>query len=199
VKKTTQKKEPETYCPSSQADWRRWLKKNHKSKESIWLVLYKKNSGKPVIDWSSAVDEALCFGWIDSTRRPIDHEKFMQFFAKRKPKATWSKINKDKVKRLIAEGKMTKAGLDIIDAAKKNGAWTILDSVEKLTIPPDLAAELRARPGTKEFLESLPRSMKKVILHWVTLAKKKETREKRIKEVASAAAKRLKPLPFRAM
>jgi uncharacterized protein YdeI (YjbR/CyaY-like superfamily) len=196
VKKALQENEVQMFCPSSKQDWRRWLKANHRQKDSIWLVLYKKESNKPTINWSDAVDEALCFGWIDSTRKPMDNEKFKQFFARRKPKATWSKINKDKVKRLVAAGLMTKAGLDAIEAAKQNGAWTILDSIQDLKIPDDLAKEFRARPGSKPFFQSLSKSVQKSLLQWVVVAKRPETRQKRIARIAKLAAEKRKPAPF---
>jgi uncharacterized protein YdeI (YjbR/CyaY-like superfamily) len=192
-----QKEDIETFYPASRNAWRQWLKKNHKSKQSIWLIIYKKESGKPTISWSEAVDEALCFGWVDSKRKPLDKEKFMQFVCKRKPKGTWSKINKVKVQQLIDDGLMTKAGFDSIETAKQNGSWTILDDVEELKIPKDLAKEFRANPGSKDFFSSLSKSVKKMILQWLVLAKRPETRQKRITEVAELAAQKLKPKQFR--
>jgi uncharacterized protein YdeI (YjbR/CyaY-like superfamily) len=131
-------KEIETYCPKSQTEWRQWLKKNHQSKQSVWLIYYTKKSTIHSLSWSEAVDEALCFGWIDSTRKTIDEFSFMQFFSKRKPKSNWSKINKEKVQQLIDSKRMTKAGYKSIEIAKQNGYWTILDEVEELIIPNDL-------------------------------------------------------------
>ena len=117
-------KEIETFYPASRQEWRRWLKANHAKKQSVNLIMYRKESGVPTITWSEAVDEALCFGWIDSTRRPIENEKFKQLFSRRKPGSTWSKINKEKVKQLIEKGLMTKAGMDCIERAKQNGGKT---------------------------------------------------------------------------
>jgi uncharacterized protein YdeI (YjbR/CyaY-like superfamily) len=191
-----EKKEPETFCPASRKEWRKWLKENHQTKQSISLILYKKESGKPTLDWSEAVEEALCFGWIDSTRRPLDKERFLQFFSKRKPKGTWSKVNKEKVKQLIADGLMTKAGLESIETAKQNGAWTILDTVEELTIPKDLEKEFKAHPGSKKYFMSLSKSVKKMMLHWLVMAKRPETRQKRITEIAEQAGKGMKPKQF---
>jgi uncharacterized protein YdeI (YjbR/CyaY-like superfamily) len=187
----------ETFCPTSQQDWRRWLKKNHRSKPFIWLILYKKQSSKPVIQWSAAVNEALCFGWVDGKRKTVDDEKFMQFFCKRKPKGTWSKINKEKIRHLIAEGLMTKAGLESIELAKQNGSWTILDDVEELKIPTDLSKEFKSHPGSKDFFSGLSKSVKKMMLQWIVLAKRPETRQKRILEIAELAAKKMKPKQFR--
>src|SRR6188768_2880532 len=131
-------KEIEIFYPKSQKEWRKWLIKNHASNKTIWLICYKKNANMATLNWSDAVDEALCFGWIDSTVRPIDDEKFMRSFTKRKPKGTWSKINKEKITRLIADGLMMPAGLECIEKAKQNGSWEILDEVEELIIPKDL-------------------------------------------------------------
>jgi uncharacterized protein YdeI (YjbR/CyaY-like superfamily) len=147
--------------------------------------------------WSESVDEALCFGWIDSLRRPVDDEKFMQYYCRRKPTSGWSKINKEKVKRLIAEGLMTKAGMDAIELAKKNGTWSLLDAVEELKIPADMNKQLKAQPKAKKYFMSLSRSNKRIILQWVTLAKREETRTKRIKEVVELASEELMPKQFR--
>jgi len=183
----------EIFTPSSARAWRKWLKTNHASKESVWLLLYKKQSGKPTINWSEAVDEALCFGWIDSVRRPVDKDTFMQFFGRRKPKGTWSKINKDKVLGLIAEGRMAKAGLISIETAKQNGAWTILDNVEALKVPRDLSKEFKSQAGSKEYYQSLSKSQRKRILQWLVLAKRPETRQKRITEIVTLAAQKQVP------
>lgn len=190
------KKEIETFCPASQQDWREWLTANHSSKQSVWLVYHKKKSKMPSISWNQAVDEALCFGWIDSTARPIDDERFMQFFCKRKTTSVWSKINKGKVHRLIADGLMTAAGYKSIEIAKQNGSWTILDEVEELTIPQDLEREFKLNPGSKHFFLSLSKSVMKAILQWIVLAKRPETRQNRITEVAELAARKLKPKQF---
>lgn len=192
-----EKEEIETFYPSTQTDWREWLQENHLSKQSVWLIYYKKKSKIPSISWSEAVDEALCFGWIDSTARPIDDEKYMQFFTKRKPNSVWSKINKDKVEKLIATGKMRQAGFESIEKAKQNGSWTILDSVEELSIPEDLEAAFQANEGSKDFFMSLSKSAKKMILYWLVSAKQQSTRQKRINEIAELAAQKLKPKQFR--
>ncbi|MBL7683479.1 MAG: YdeI/OmpD-associated family protein [Flavipsychrobacter sp.] len=181
--------EIETFCPASVKDWRQWLKKYHSKKQCIWLICYKKETGKPTLSWSDAVDQALCYGWIDGTRKSVDHESFMQYFSRRKPNSMWSKINKNKVEKLIADGQMTQAGLNAIEIAKENGSWTILDDVEELVIPKDLENAFKTQPGSKPYFMSLSKSVKKMILHWVTVAKRPETREKRITEVVTLAAK----------
>lgn len=192
-----QKKETETYCPASRKEWRQWLKENHHSKQSVWLICHKMKSGKPSLSWSDAVDEALCFGWIDSVRKSIDEDSFKQFFGRRKAKGTWSKVNKAKVQQLIAAGLMTKAGLDSIETAKQNGSWIILDAVEELVIPKDLAAAFKTKPGSKDYFLSLSKSVKKAILQWLVLAKLPATRQRRINEIAELAAQRQKPKQFR--
>lgn len=186
----------ETFCPTSKQDWRQWLQENHNLKQSVWLIYFKKKSNTPSISWSEAVDEALCFGWIDSIAKPIDAEKFMQFFCKRKSNSVWSKINKEKVKRLIEEGLITQAGLDSIERAKQNGSWTILDDVEELKIPEDLEMEFETKSGSKDYFLSLSKSVRKAILQWITLAKRPETRQKRITEMAELAAQKKRPKQF---
>ena len=190
------KKETEIFCPANQQAWRLWLEENHSSKQSVWLVYYKKKSGKPTISWSEAVDEALCFGWIDSTARSVDDETFMQFFCKRKLNSVWSKINKAKILRLIDDGLMMQAGYKSIETAKQNGSWEILDEVEELTIPADLEKEFKTKPGAADFFLSLSKSVRKGILQWLVLAKRPETRQKRIFEIVEMAVQKLKPKQF---
>lgn len=189
--------EIETFYPSNQSEWREWLQENHLSKQSVWLIYYKKKSKIPSISWSEAVDEALCFGWIDSTARPIDDEKYMQYFTKRKAKSIWSKINKTKIEKLTEAGKMSQAGFESIEKAKENGSWIILDTVEELTIPEDLEAAFELNDGSKDFFMSLSKSAKKMVLYWLVSAKQQTTRQKRIKEIAELAAQKLKPKQFR--
>jgi uncharacterized protein YdeI (YjbR/CyaY-like superfamily) len=186
----------ETFCPTSRQEWRLWLKDNHSSKQSVWLVCYKKKSNVPTITWSEAVDEALCFGWIDSKRKPVNEDKFIQFFSKRKSNGTWSKVNKEKIKQLIDEGLMTKAGFDSIETAKQNNSWTILDDVEELKIPEDLEKELKIKADAMDFFLSLSKSVRKAILQWLVFARKQETRQKRITEIAELAVQKQKPKQF---
>lgn len=195
--KEMHKKEIETYCPKSRTDWRKWLEKNHQSKQSVWLVYFKSSTKVPSISWSEAVDEALCFGWIDSTKKTIDKEKYMQYFSRRKPNSTWSKINKDKVAKLIKNNLMTKAGFDSIETAKQNGTWVVMDDIEKLIIPEDLRIALNKNKRSMEFFQSQSKSRKKTMLHWVVVAKRIETRKKRIEEIARLAAKGIRPNQFR--
>ncbi len=142
------------------------------------------------------MDEALCFGWIDSVKKKLDEERSIQFFSKRKPKSTWSKINKDKVQKLIDAGLISEAGLGCIEIAKQNGSWEILDSVEELMVPQDLEIELNSRPDAMTFFMGLSKSAKKAMLQWLVLAKRPETRQNRVSEIAECASKKKKPKPF---
>ena len=184
------------FYPTSVMAWRQWLEKNHLLKQSVWLVFYNKNSKKKSVSWSDAVDVALCYGWIDSKKIKIDPERSHQFFSKRKAKSTWSKINKDKVAKFVAEGVMTEAGLQAIEIAKENGSWIVLDDVEELTIPKDLEKALKKKPASKVFFLSLSKSVRKAMLQWLVLAKRPETRQKRIAEISELASKKMKPKQF---
>lgn len=190
------KKEIETYCPQSRADWRKWLTKNHQSKQSVWLIYYRVSTNRASLTWSEAVDEALCFGWIDSTKRTIDDERYMQYFGRRKPNSTWSKINKEKVDKLIQNNLMMAAGLASIETAKQNGTWTLMDDVENLVIPEDLKTALNKNARSLDFFNKQSKSIKKQLLHWVVVAKKVETRKKRIAEIARSAAQGRRPKQF---
>lgn len=187
----------EEYCPNDREDWRKWLELNHKRKDAVWLIFYKKKSPDHNLSWSESVDEALCFGWIDSTKRAIDEEKYKQYFSKRNAKSNWSKINKDKVKTLIDQSRMTEEGYKSIEIAKENGSWTMLDEVEALIIPEDLKREFDANKEAMEFYDTLSNSVKKGLLYWVISAKRKETRQKRILEIVENASRNLKPKQFR--
>lgn len=190
-------KKVQIYYPKSKQHWRRWLQRNHIRKDAVWVIFYKKKTNKPTILWSDAVDEALCFGWIDSVIKTLDHERSIQFFSKRKPSSTWSKINKGKVKKLIEAGKMASAGMNCIEKAKQNGSWNLLDQVEELIIPQDLEKAFIENKGSKQYFLSLNKTTKKAMLQWITLARQPQTRQKRILEIAELAAQHEKPKQFR--
>ena len=173
--------------PGSAEAWRRWLADNHATSGPIWLVYRKRTAGGRDLTYDEAVEEALCFGWIDSTIKPLDEERYRQFYSRRKPTSTWSKLNKERVERLIAESRMTDAGMAPIDAAKANGMWTALDSVEALEVPPDLEEALEAF-GARGNFDDFSASSKKNILWWIASAKKAETRARRVAETARMAA-----------
>lgn len=173
--------------PLSRAAWRAWLEQHHTRAEGIWLITYKKATGKPRIEYGEAVEEALCFGWIDSKGNKLDDERSLLWFAPRKPRTGWSKPNKERIARLIAAGLMAPAGLAKIEAAQQDGSWTALDAVEALEIPPDLDVALAAYPDAHAHFDAFPRSAKRGILEWIVNAKTPATRAKRIEETAQLA------------
>ncbi len=191
-----EKTDTEVFYPQTVSEWRNWLQNHHDSKTSVWVVFHSKASQKPSLTWSDAVDMALCYGWIDSKKIKIDHETSHQFFSKRKPKGTWSKINKDKITALSEAGQKAKAGLDAVEIAKQNGSWTLLDEVEALIVPEDFRQALTDRPGAMDFFEGLSKSVRKMMLTWILFAKRPETRQIRIQEIAELAAKGMKPKQF---
>lgn len=156
-------------------------------------MYYRKSAATATLSYNEAVDEALCFGWIDSTRRPLDNERYMQLFSRRKPRSVWSKVNKEKVRRLIEEGRMTPAGMDVVKTAKKNGTWNILNDAEALKMPSDLRVALSTDKAALRFFNSLSRSDRKRILQWLLMAKRAETRQNRIQAVFGALVQGQKP------
>lgn len=181
-----------TFYAKDQRAWRAWLKKNHSKEKSVWLIFYKKRSSTPSVHYPEAVDEALCFGWIDSKPNKRDEESYYQFFAKRNPKSNWSKINKGKVAKLIELGKMERAGLEMVELAKKTGTWDALNEVEEILIPDDLQKALVKNKLAAANFEAFPRSTKKGILDWIINAKRPETRQKRISETVNLAEKNIR-------
>lgn len=188
-----EKQTPDIIYPTDTAEWRLWLEQNHQTAHSVWVIFKKKASGKKSLTWSESVDVALCFGWIDSVKVKVDEESSRQYFSRRKPMSTWSKINKDKVAVLTAAGLMTPAGLASVEVAKQNGSWTFLDEVDELRVPDDLDLLFKTQPAAEAFFLGLSNSNKKMILYWVISAKRTETRQKRIEEVVALAAQGKKP------
>lgn len=176
-----------TYYAESKSAWRNWLTHHHQIEKVVWLILYKKGSGTPSIDVKTAIDQALCFGWIDSKPNKRDDNSYYIFFSKRNPKSNWSRVNKLAVEQLIASNEMTQAGLAMIELAKQTGTWTALDEVENLSIPEDLQQEFSKYDNALEYWNEFPRSVKRGILEWIGTAKKQETRDKRVQETARLA------------
>lgn len=168
--------------------WRAWLEEHHAASDGVWLISWKKHTGRPVVTYDDAVTEALAFGWVDSVVRKLDQERSMLWYTPRKVGSGWSRPNKERVARLEAEGRMAPAGASAVAAARADGSWSKLDDVEDLVIPPDLAEAFAAHPGSAEQWEAFPRSAKRGILEWIIQAKKPETRAKRITETAELAA-----------
>ena len=182
---------PQFYA-ADRAEWRQWLQENHATAQGVWLIYLKKASGKTRVEYAEAVEEALCFGWIDSVVKPIDEFSYKQLITPRKPKSNWSKLNKERVERLIEMGLMTEAGFKTIEIAKQKGTWNALDEVELLLIPSDLQAEFDNNPLAFQNWEAFSRSARRGILEWLLNAKRPETRAKRVEEIVSLAAKNIK-------
>jgi uncharacterized protein YdeI (YjbR/CyaY-like superfamily) len=178
---------PNSVHPTTRAEWRAWLEQNHVRAEGIWLISYKKATGQPRVEYDDAVEEALCFGWIDSKGNKLDEQRSMLWFAPRKPRTGWSRLNKQRVERQLAAGLMAPAGQAKIEAAQQDGSWAALDAVEALEIPPDLAAALAEYASAAEHFNAFPRSAKRAILEWIASAKTAATRAKRIAEAAQQA------------
>ena len=174
--------------PLTRAEWRRWLEANHTRQVGVWLVMYKPATGKPRVRYEEAIEEALCFGWVDAQAKTLDAERSLLWFAPRKKGSVWAKTNKARVERMLAAGKMTAAGLAKIEAAKADGSWSLLDEVDQLIVPPDLAAALAALPPAADNFAAFPPSVRHNILGWIALAKRAETRAARIAETARLAA-----------
>lgn len=188
---------PNAVHPLTRAEWRAWLHEHHERDAGVWFIAYKKATGKPRVEYDEAVEEALCFGWIDSKPQKLDAERSMLWFAPRKPGSGWSRVNKERIARLVAGGLMMPAGLAKIEAARQDGSWDALDAVEALEIPPDLAAALAAYPNASTYFDAFPRSVKRGILEWISNAKKPETRANRIAETARLAEENLRANQWR--
>ena len=181
-----------TFYAKTQKDWRKWLEKNHRSEKAVWLIFYKKGSGIQSTNYAEALEEALCFGWIDSKANKRDDESYYQYFAKRKPESNWSKVNKDKVAKLIEKGLMTPAGFESVETAKQNGKWSALDEVEELIIPSELKLLFDKNKKAIANWDKFSRSVKRAILLWISNAKRPETRKKRINETVELASNNIK-------
>lgn len=169
--------------------WRAWLAANHGSSSGVWLAVGKKGGRVTSLGYEAAVEEALCFGWIDSIVRALDGDRFRQVFTPRRPGSTWSPSNKARVERLTAAGLMEPAGLAAVETARANGAWALLDDVEQLKVPEDLAAALAADPDAAREFEAFPASGRKQILWWIVSTKRPDTRANRVAETVRLAAK----------
>jgi uncharacterized protein YdeI (YjbR/CyaY-like superfamily) len=178
----------ETFYPPTRADWRAWLSENHQKATGVWLVYCKKNSGMPSVTYDEAVAEALCFGWIDSVPKKIDEQQYCQLFSPRKPRSGWSRVNKQRIDQLLADGLIADAGLAKIEAAKADGSWAKLDEVEDLIVPPDLQAAFDENPVAATNFDGFSRSVKRGLLEYLTNAKRPDTRVRRIADIVSKAA-----------
>jgi len=175
--------------PETREAWRAWLEANHATSPGVWHVSWKKATGRPAVGYDASVEEALCFGWVDSLQRTVDEERSMLLFTPRKPGSAWSRTNKERIGRLEAAGRMAPAGIAVVEAAKASGRWTALDGVEALVVPEDLRAAFDEHPGAAEHWDGFPRSARRGILEWIMQAKRPETRARRVAETAGKAAR----------
>ncbi|WP_132148527.1 YdeI/OmpD-associated family protein [Kribbella antiqua] len=166
-------------------EWRAWLAANGRTERSVWLIVHRDDAGLVL---ASAVEHALCFGWIDSKTVKRDDRTTYQCFTPRNPRSTWSKVNRERVEHLTAAGLMTAAGQELIDHAKRTGTWDLLADAQNLIVPADLRAALAANPPADKHFQTFPPSARRTILEWITLAKRPETRARRIDQTVSQAA-----------
>jgi uncharacterized protein YdeI (YjbR/CyaY-like superfamily) len=188
--------QPEQFYPENREAWRAWLAEHHATAPGVWLIYYKKHTGMPTVTYDEAVEEALCFGWIDSRPNTLGDDRYMQLFSPRKPKSPWSKVNKERIARLTAEGRMAPAGLAMIEAAQADGSWSSYDGIEALEIPDDLEAALAANPIAEGHFARFNASAKKQLLRHIASAKRPETRAKRVAQIVAAAAENRNPLAY---
>jgi uncharacterized protein YdeI (YjbR/CyaY-like superfamily) len=178
--------------PTTRAEWRGWLERHHATSAGVWLVSYRRETGKPRVEYEDAVEEALCFGWIDSKAKALDGERTLQWLSPRKPASGWSRTNKERIERLERAGLLAEAGRAAVEAAKRSGAWTALDAVEALELPDDLAAAFARDAAAKANYDAFPPSSRKLILTWIAGAKRPETRARRIEETVRLAARNVR-------
>jgi uncharacterized protein YdeI (YjbR/CyaY-like superfamily) len=179
--------------PKSRQAWRAWLQKHHASSSGVWLVFAKKHSGLPTVSYNDAVEEALCFGWIDGLMHPVDDTFYKQLFTPRTAKSRWAASNKARVEKMIAAGLMTEAGLKAIELAKQTGTWGAFDAVEAMRMPPDFKRALETNPAAMKGYDAYTPGVKKQCLYYLNDAKRPETRAKRIALLVKAAAEGRKP------
>jgi len=175
----------------SRGEWRAWLQTNHQTSRGVWLVTFKQGSAH-YFSYGERVEEALCFGWVDSLARGLDDTRSMQLFTPRKPKSNWSGPNMERVARLTAAGLMTPAGQAMVDLAKATGTWTALDDVEAGVEPDDLAAALDAVADARRHWDAFPPGARRVLLGWLLTARTPQTRAKRIEEIVARAAENVR-------
>lgn len=178
------KQEPKTLYVQDRAAWRAWLEENHAREREVWLVYYKKHTGRPRIPYEHAVEEALCFGWIDSTARRIDEESYMQKFTPRRDKSNWCESNVLRARRLISEGRMTKAGLDAIAEGALDKKFAPKPKSKEVEVPRFVSDALKKTPKAWENFNALAPSYRREYVNWITQAKREETRERRLAEAA---------------
>jgi uncharacterized protein YdeI (YjbR/CyaY-like superfamily) len=180
---------------ADRAQWRGWLERHHGDTAAVWLVFAKKGSGILSVGYEEAVEEALCFGWIDSKVRRLDADCYQQYYPPRRIGSVWSRPNKERVARVTAAGLMTAWGSAKVEAAQRDGSWDLLDQIDRMVVPSDLEAALAVTSGATAGFKNLPDTAIKGILWWIATAKRPATRSRRISEIAIAAAQGVSPLP----
>jgi uncharacterized protein YdeI (YjbR/CyaY-like superfamily) len=193
----TQPDERDQVHPETRAQWRSWLAEHHATSDGVWLVQWRRQSGRSGPTYEEVVQEALCFGWIDSKAAKLDDDRTMMWVSPRKRGSGWARSNKLRIERLLADGLMAEAGLARIEEAKQDGSWTKLDAVEDLVVPDDLAAAFADNPGAREHWDGFPRSVRRAALEWIVQAKRPETRARRVTETARLAARGERPGQWR--
>ncbi len=172
----------------SRAAWRAWLEIHHDSARGVWLCSWRAATGRPVCPYPDAVEEAICFGWIDSTVNVLDDDRALQLMTPRKPRSSWTRLNRQRVTSMEEAGLMTDAGRQAVETARQNGWWTIYDPVEDLLEPADLAVALDANAAARTGWNTFPPSARKAMLWWVISAARHSTRQQRIASVVEKAA-----------
>jgi uncharacterized protein YdeI (YjbR/CyaY-like superfamily) len=170
-------------------EWRAWLRENAATSSGVWLVFWRSTTARPRVSYDDAVLEALTVGWIDGQARSIDDERTAQWFAPRRQRSSWSRTNRERVARLKAEGRLLPAGVRAIEAAQANGTWSVLEDADNLVMPAEFAEALDARPPAREHWERFPPSVQRQILSHIALAKRPETRQRRIDLAADNASR----------
>jgi len=184
------------FLATSRAEWRAWLARHHDTAPGLWVVTYKKGRGGPHLPYAEVVEEALCFGWIDSKGGKVDDERTKLLVTPRKAGSGWSRPNKERIEQLVASGLMTPAGLAKIEAAKADGSWTALDDIEAMIVPPDLDAALHGDPAALAGWERFSPSIRKQLLQWVGTAKRPETRARRVVDTVAGARDGRNPIAY---
>lgn len=176
------------YHAESRSQWRAWLRSNHEKEKGVWLGSWRSATSQPRCPYPDAVEEAICFGWIDSTISILDDDRQIQLFTPRRPKSSWTRLNRRRFAEMEAAGMMTDAGRAAADVAKENGWWTILDPVEDLIEPKELKNALDANSDARAHWDGFPPSARKQMLWWIVSAAKEETKNKRIASIVDKAA-----------
>jgi uncharacterized protein YdeI (YjbR/CyaY-like superfamily) len=171
------------------AEWREWLQANHARPDGVWVVSWKASSGRRRLSYDETIEEALCFGWVDGQSSPLDAERSMLWFAPRRRGSPWARTNKERVERLEREGRMTEAGRAVIERARADGTWAVLDGSDALIVPDDLAAAFDRYPNSRGIWDAFPPSVRRGHLGWIALAKRPETRAGRVDRIAEAASR----------